>query len=123
MRSQITRVNYPANFAGRNQKMCYVEFGDEEAMKAGLTKNGEVSLSTMRLCALLSTLQKLNDAPAELKQATDKESRGSDGGRGGFAGRGGRGRGSFAARGFASAGLMRGGGPPRANGDAPSSES
>ena len=44
--SQITRVNYPANFAGRNQKMCYVEFGDEEAMKAGLAKNGQVSYAT-----------------------------------------------------------------------------
>lgn len=42
---QITRVNYPSNFAGRNGKMCYVEFGDEEAMKAGLAKNGQVSLS------------------------------------------------------------------------------
>ncbi|TBU27712.1 hypothetical protein BD309DRAFT_907622 [Dichomitus squalens] len=104
----ITRINYPANFAGRNQKMCYVEFGDEEAMKAGLAKNG----------------QTLNDCTPELKQATDKESRNADGGgRGGpFAGRGRGGRGGFAARGFASAGLMtRGGGPVRTNGDAPSS--
>lgn len=38
-------MNYPSNFAGRNGKMCYVEFGDEEAMKAGLAKNGQVSLS------------------------------------------------------------------------------
>ena len=39
---QITRINYPQNFAGRQQKMCYVEFGDEEAMKAGLARQGEV---------------------------------------------------------------------------------
>lgn len=39
---QITRINYPSNFAGRGQKMCYIEFGDEDAMKAGLAKNGEV---------------------------------------------------------------------------------
>ncbi|KAI0366219.1 hypothetical protein BV20DRAFT_952738 [Pilatotrama ljubarskyi] len=103
----IVRVTYPQNFAGRNQKMCYVEFGDEEAMKAGLAKQGE----------------KLNDSIPELKQATDKESRATENGpRGTFAGRGGRGRGGFAARGFASAGLMRGGPPGRANGDAPSSE-
>ncbi|KAI0772548.1 hypothetical protein BD413DRAFT_612688 [Trametes elegans] len=102
----ILRVSYPQNFAGRNLKMCYVEFGDEDAMKAGLARQGE----------------KLNDAVPELKQATDKESRAAENGqRGGFAGRGPRGRGGFAARGFASAGLTRGGAPGRANGDAPSS--
>lgn len=40
---QIIRVSYPQNFAGRNLKMCYVEFGDEDAMKSGLAKQGEVS--------------------------------------------------------------------------------
>ncbi|KAI0751628.1 hypothetical protein C8Q80DRAFT_1218308 [Daedaleopsis nitida] len=100
----ITRVNYPLNPAGRSQKMCYIEFGDEEAMKAGLAKNGE----------------KLNDAFPEMKQATDKESRsGENGHRGSFTGRGGRGgRGAFAARGFASAGLIRG--SPASEGPKPS---
>lgn len=37
------RITYPANFPGRQQKMCYVEFGDEEAMKAGLDKQGQVN--------------------------------------------------------------------------------
>ncbi|KAI8984929.1 hypothetical protein BD414DRAFT_537385 [Trametes punicea] len=98
----IIRIAYPSNFAGRNQKMCYIEFGDEEAMKAGLAKQGE----------------KLKDSVPELKQATDKESRtGENGHRGAFPGRG-RGRGGFVARGFASAGLTRGGAPGRANGDA-----
>lgn len=27
--------------------MCYIEFGDEEAMKAGLAKQGEVRLSSL----------------------------------------------------------------------------
>ncbi|KAI0723622.1 hypothetical protein C8Q76DRAFT_794544 [Earliella scabrosa] len=105
----ITRINYPANFAGRNQKMCYVEFGDEEAMKAGLAKNGE---------------KLKDDSIPDLKQATDKESRtGENGHRGSFTGRGGRGaRGGFAARGFASVGLTRGGAPGRANGDGPSDD-
>ncbi|KAH9921545.1 uncharacterized protein BXZ73DRAFT_104427 [Epithele typhae] len=104
----ITRVNYPANFAGRGQKMCYVEFGDEEGMKAGLARNGE----------------SLNGGTPELKQATDKESRTVENGghRGGFTGRGGRGRGGFAARGFASAGLTRGGPPGRMNGEGGSAD-
>ncbi|KAI1788951.1 hypothetical protein LXA43DRAFT_1023286 [Ganoderma leucocontextum] len=102
----ITRISYPGNFAGRNQKMCYIEFGDEEGMRAGLMKGG----------------QTLNDCLPEVKQATDKESRNAEnvGHRGTFPGRARGGRGGFAARGFASAGLMRGGGPPgRMNGDAP----
>lgn len=39
---QITRVSYPMNFAGKAQKMAYIEFGDEEGMKAGLEKHAEV---------------------------------------------------------------------------------
>lgn len=35
-------MNYPNNFAGKNQKIAYVEFGDEEAMKAGMEKHAEV---------------------------------------------------------------------------------
>jgi hypothetical protein len=32
----------PTSFPNRNQKIAYVEFGDEEAMKAGLDKHAEV---------------------------------------------------------------------------------
>lgn len=40
---QITRVNYPQNHAGKAQKIAYVEFGDEEAMKAALEGHAGVS--------------------------------------------------------------------------------
>ena len=39
---QIIRVTYPNNFQGKQFRMAYVEFGDEEAMKAGLDKHAEV---------------------------------------------------------------------------------
>lgn len=39
---QIIRVNYPQNFPGKAQKIAYVEFGDEEAMKAALEGHAEV---------------------------------------------------------------------------------
>ncbi|KAI0786516.1 hypothetical protein C8Q75DRAFT_893207 [Abortiporus biennis] len=97
-KSGITKVSYPSNFPGKQQKMAYIEFGDEEAMKAGLEKHAE----------------KLNDSVPEVKQATDKESRNAEAMRGTFPGRG-RGRGGFAARGFAAAGLTRG--PPRTGGE------
>ena len=42
-RLQILRVNYPQNHAGKAQKIAYVEFGDEEAMKAALEGHAEVS--------------------------------------------------------------------------------
>lgn len=38
----IVRINYPQSFPGRAQKIAYVEFGDEEAMRAGLEKHAEV---------------------------------------------------------------------------------
>lgn len=41
--SQIIRVNYPQNLPGKAQKIVYVEFGDEEAMKAALEGHAEVS--------------------------------------------------------------------------------
>lgn len=40
---QIIRVNYPQNHAGKAQKIAYVEFGDEEAMKAALEGHAEVN--------------------------------------------------------------------------------
>lgn len=59
--------------------------------------------------------QKLKDTTPEVKQATDKESRGEHPFRGGR----GRGRGVYAARGFAAAGLTRHGnrGSAEGNGD------
>jgi hypothetical protein len=35
-------VTFPAPFNGRERKIAYVEFGEEEAMKAGLEKHAEV---------------------------------------------------------------------------------
>jgi hypothetical protein len=94
-------------------------------MKAGLAKHAEVRLclkisqSTDKPCSPVfsSHFQKLKDTIPEVKQATDRESRGEASHRGGIRGRG-RG-GGFAARGFAAAGLTKGlGHPHRGNGDA-----
>lgn len=38
----IIRVSYPQSFAGKQQKIAYVEFGDEETMRAGLAQHAEV---------------------------------------------------------------------------------
>ncbi|KAF8161781.1 hypothetical protein K438DRAFT_2025711 [Mycena galopus ATCC 62051] len=104
-RGGITKITLPQPFAGRPQRIGYIEFGDEEAMRAGLEKH----------------LPKIKDTVPEVKQATDRESRGEPPHRGGGGpgrGRGGpRGGGGFAARGFAAAGLTRGG-APRGGGDA-----
>lgn len=92
----IIRVNYPQSHAGKAQKIAYVEFGDEEAMKAALEGHAET----------------LHDLVPEIKQATDRESR-----EGGFRGRGGPGgRGRFFSRGLAAAGLAR---PPGVGGSNP----
>lgn len=40
---QITRVNMLLPFTGK-PRLAYVEFGDEETMKAGLEKHAEVCL-------------------------------------------------------------------------------
>lgn len=39
---QITRVHFPASYNGRERKIAYVEFTDEDAMNAGLEKHAEV---------------------------------------------------------------------------------
>lgn len=39
---QITRVHFPGPLNGRDRKIAYVEFGDEDAMKAGLEKHKKV---------------------------------------------------------------------------------
>ncbi|KAK7051354.1 hypothetical protein VNI00_004854 [Paramarasmius palmivorus] len=109
----ITKISFPTSTsAGRAQKLCYVEFGDEEAMKLGFSSHAE----------------KLNDAVPELKQATDRETREKEreqnqgftanpafsSGRGGRGGRG-RGGGGFAQRGLAMAGLTGGRGRGNSN--------
>jgi len=97
----ITRVSLPAPLNGRERKIAYVEFGEEDAMKAGLEKNGE----------------KMNEGVVDVMRATERDSRDYSG----FRGRGGRGgpRGAFAHRSFATAGLVRGGVPKtNGNGDA-----
>jgi hypothetical protein len=106
-------VNFPTP---RDRKIAYVEFGDEEAMKAGLEKHDEVCPVHLRLlentdCPIL---QKLGEGVPDVKRA-DNEPRNYGGFRGGR-GRGFRG-GGFAARGLSAAGLARGG-APRTNGDA-----
>ncbi|KAJ7033449.1 Ser/Thr protein phosphatase [Mycena alexandri] len=101
----ITKITLPAVYPGRPQRVGYIEFGDEEAMRAGLEKH----------------LPKIKDTVPEVKQATDNRPERGDAphrvgpGRG-RGGRGGGGGGGFASRGFAAAGLTRG--APRAGGDA-----
>ncbi|KAI0273103.1 hypothetical protein BGY98DRAFT_1120327 [Russula aff. rugulosa BPL654] len=96
----ITRVHFPASYNGRERKIAYVEFTDEDAMNAGLEKHAE----------------KLNDGVPEVMRSSERESR--DYGYRGGRGRGGHHhRGGYAARGLHSAGLTRGGGP-KTNGDA-----
>jgi len=91
----IIRVNYPQNHAGRVQKIAYVEFGDEEAMREALEGHAET----------------LQGVIPEVKQAADRDSHES-----GFRGRGGPGgRGRFVSRGLVAAGLATR--PPGAGGN------
>ncbi|KAI0075394.1 hypothetical protein K474DRAFT_1646537 [Panus rudis PR-1116 ss-1] len=69
--SGITKVSYPQNFPGKQQKMAYIEFGDEEAMKAGLTKHAEVCLSLLNL---LSAINSLSCLATERRYAGSKAS-------------------------------------------------
>lgn len=86
----IIRVSYAA---GKAQKIAFVEFGDEEAMRAALGGHAET----------------LNGMIPEVKQAADRDS--------GFRGRGGQGgRGRFFSRGLAAAGLTK---PSGAGGNSP----
>jgi hypothetical protein len=41
---QITRVHFPISYNGRERKIAYVEFTDEDGMNAGLEKHAEVLL-------------------------------------------------------------------------------
>ncbi|GJJ07801.1 hypothetical protein Clacol_002006 [Clathrus columnatus] len=83
----ITNVKITQGGFGRS-RVAFIEFGDEEAMKAGLNKHAE----------------KLKD---QLVNVTIADDRGGDrpSDRGGFGGRG-RGRGGFAQRAVAQAGLV-----------------
>ncbi|KAF8590277.1 hypothetical protein K439DRAFT_1382276 [Ramaria rubella] len=85
----ITAVKFPQSNFGR-ARVAFVEFGDEDAMKEGLNKHAE----------------KLKDQTVHVSIADDRErDRPSD--RGGFGGRGRGGRGGFAQRAAAQAGLVR----------------
>ncbi|KAH9963341.1 hypothetical protein BC827DRAFT_1266618 [Russula dissimulans] len=95
----ITRVNFPNSPAGRDRKIAYVEFGDEEAMKAGLEKH----------------VEKLNGGTPEVARSDPRNAR-DHGGFRGFRGRGRGGPPGFAARGLSAAGLARSSGP-KTNGE------
>ncbi|KAF5390075.1 hypothetical protein D9757_003751 [Collybiopsis confluens] len=116
----VTKIHFPTSTgAGRAQKLAYIEFGDEESMKRGLARTGQM----------------LNGASPNATQATDRETREKeqreravsasshpDGASspapsqtpsgpdrsGSFRGRG-RGGGAYASRGLAAAGLTRAG--------------
>lgn len=96
----IVRVSFASPLNGRERKFAYVEFGDEQAMKAGLDKHEE----------------ELNGGKPEVKLSERDPPREHYH----YRGRGGRGGprgGAFARRGFASAGLVREGAAPKTNGD------
>ncbi|KAF8511082.1 hypothetical protein JB92DRAFT_3144205 [Gautieria morchelliformis] len=85
----ITAVKFPQSNFGR-ARVTFIEFGDEDAMTEGLNKHAE----------------KLKDQQVTVTVADDRErDRPSD--RGGFGGRGRGGRGGFAQRMAAHAGLVR----------------
>jgi|SRR6266849_6235487 len=104
-------------YNGRDRKIVYVEFADEDAMNAGLEKHAEVLLffSFFSLSDPAFS-QKLKDGVPEVMRASERESRDYGGYRGGR-GRGHHHRGGYAARGLHNAGLTGGGGP-KTNGDA-----
>ena len=101
---QIIRVNYALGHAGKAQKIAYVEFGDEETMKAALEGHAEVSGCLLgRLARGLMLLKMLHGVIPEVKQAGDRDSR-----EGSYRGRGGPGgRGRFLSRNLAAAGLAK----------------
>ncbi|KAG1787648.1 uncharacterized protein HD556DRAFT_1246452 [Suillus plorans] len=94
--TKVTFLPFKGSPHHRVRPLAYVEFGDDETMKAGLDKNDE----------------KMGEGTVSVQIATDREERADRGVRGGPRGRG---RG-FAARNFAAAGLTRG--TPRTNGEA-----
>jgi hypothetical protein len=114
------RINFPSSYNGRERKIAYVEFGDEETMKAGLEKHEEVCLVLSchsPYCSNPMTVfypQELNGGKPEVKRSDRDHPREHHNYRG--RGRGGP-RGAFVRRGFASAGLVRDGGAPKTNGD------
>jgi hypothetical protein len=114
---QITRVHFPVSYDGRERKIAYVEFTDEDAMNAGLEKRAEVLFSFFSSwqSSDRALSQKLNDGVPEVIRASERESRDH-----GYRGRG-RGHhrgGRFVHRGLQSAGLAARGGGPKTNGDA-----
>uniref|UniRef100_D8QJ59 DUF2433 domain-containing protein n=1 Tax=Schizophyllum commune (strain H4-8 / FGSC 9210) TaxID=578458 RepID=D8QJ59_SCHCM len=66
-RGGITKVVYPPTATGRAQQIIYIEFGDEEAMKAGLERNGELNVAGVGVGAEPETCRtagKMRDAAA-----------------------------------------------------------
>ena len=118
------KISWPSPVPGR-LRFSYIEFEDEESMKLGIEKHAEVCSPRPSYVQFLYShfMQKLKDIAVDVKQATDRESRGEAPHRGGLGGRG-RGRGGFAAKGFAAAGLTRGGhrNPGSGSGDAGSGD-
>lgn len=94
---KIPYVNHGPNKSQRH--IAYVEFGDEEAMKAALASKGEVCTLFSSYTFLFTPLQKLRDTTPHVSVADENREPGG-GGRG-------RGRGGFAMRGLAAAGLGR----------------
>lgn len=85
----ITKVSMPAAHVNRPTRVVYIEFGDEDAMKEGLSKHAE----------------KLRDMEPRVVVAEDRTD--GPGSHGTLRGRG-RGRGGgFAHRGLAAAGLTK----------------
>jgi hypothetical protein len=62
----IAKITYPATFAGRAQKVCFIEFPDEDSMKKALELGKDP--------------KELNGGIPEMKQADmDRPKGGSDG--------------------------------------------
>lgn len=89
----ISRVNTPQPFHNRGHRIAYVEFADEDKMKAGLEKNNE----------------KIKDMTIEVKIAHDR----GEGGERGRGGPRGRGRGGYASRALGAAGMSKRNGDAR----------
>ncbi|KAI6168903.1 hypothetical protein EDD17DRAFT_1523517 [Pisolithus thermaeus] len=90
----VSRVTVPQPFQGRDQRIAYVEFVDQDKMKVGLEKNNE----------------KIRDMTIEVKIAHERGEGGERGGRGRPRGRG---RGGYTSRALGAAGLSK------RNGDVP----
>ncbi|KAI6004287.1 hypothetical protein EDD15DRAFT_2223669 [Pisolithus albus] len=90
----VSRVTIPQPFPGREQRIAYVEFVDQDKMKAGLEKNNE----------------KIGDMTIDVRIAHERGEGGERGGRGRPRGRG---RGGYPSRALGAAGLSKRNGDAR----------